>query len=209
MPPRRVKKTLAARLHKADADEGMNMKLQITILILIAAFLAGCVPQARGFGYADVGGYRAKPTVAVSAFTANNSVVMVYVKHSHGGVLLHLAPATMGYELSKRDVNMDVQLDFSEHIVFNSGSYENFDRSRDVFGDGRIILVPLPENNGRAVGAFVNLLSGKRYFFAPTVMSRESFAKLRTVARQWDITVIVPEDRRAQERVGLFPEFRQ
>jgi hypothetical protein len=78
-----------------------------------------------------------------------------------------------------------------------------------VFGDGRIILVPLPENNGRAVGAFVNLLSGKRYFFAPTVMSRESFAKLRTVARQWDIAVIVPEDRRAQDRLGLFPEFRQ
>jgi hypothetical protein len=185
------------------------MKFQILILISIAALLAGCVPQARGFGYADVDVYRAKPTVAVSAFTANNSVVMVYVKHSRGGVLLRLAPAAMGYELSKRDVDMDVQLDSSEHITFNSGSYETFDRSRDVFGDGRIILVPLPENNDRAVGAFVNLLSGKRYFFAPTVMSRESFAKLRTVARKWDITVIVPEDHRAHERLGLFPEFRQ
>ena len=104
---------------------------------------------------------------------------------------------------------MDVDLDSSEHIIFNSGSYENFDRSRDLFGDGRIILVPLPEENGRTVGAFVNLLSGKRYFFAPAVTSRESLAKIRTVAREWGITVIVPEDRRAQERLGLFPEFRR
>jgi hypothetical protein len=104
---------------------------------------------------------------------------------------------------------MDVQLDSSEHIVFNSGSYENFDRSRDLFRDGRIILVPLPESNQRTVGVFVNLLSGKRYFFAPTVTSRESFAKLRTIARNWDVTVIVPEDRRAQERLALFPESQQ
>src|SRR5262245_32060526 len=187
---------LAARLHRAEADEGMNMKLQIVILISIAALLAACVPQARGFGYADAGVYRAKPTVAVSAFTANNSVVMAYVKHSQGGVLLHLAPAAMGYELSKRDVNIDVQLDSPEHIIFNSGSYENFDRSRDLFRDGRIVLVPLPEGNGQSVGAFVNLLSGKRFFFAPAVTSRESLAKIRTLAREWDITVIVPEDRR-------------
>jgi hypothetical protein len=115
----------------------------------------------------------------------------------------------MGYELSKRDVKMDVQLDSTEHIVFNSGSYENFDRSCDLFRDGRIILVPLPESNGRTIGAFVNLLSGKRYFFAPAVTSRESFAKLRTIARKWDVTMIVPEDRRAEERLALFPEFQQ
>jgi hypothetical protein len=181
--------------------------MRLQIVILMAALLIGCVPQRHGLDYADAGAYRAKPSIAVSAFTANNSVVMAYVKHSQGGVLLHLAPASMGYELSKRDINMDVQLDESEHIVFNSGSYESFDRSRDVFHDGRIILVPLPESNGHAVGAFVNLLSGKRYFFAPAVTSRESTAKLRTVSRNWNITVIVPEDRRAQERLGLFPEF--
>jgi hypothetical protein len=183
--------------------------MRLQIWILIGVLLAGCVPQPHGFSYADAGLYRAKPSVAVSAFTANDSVVMAYVKHSEGGVLLHLAPASMGYELSKRDVNMDVDLDSSEHIIFNSGSYENFDRSRDLFGDGRMILVPLPEENGRTVGAFVNLLSGKRYFFAPAVTSRESLAKIRTVAREWGITVIVPEDRRAQERLGLFPEFRR
>jgi hypothetical protein len=183
------------------------MKLQIWILM--GVMLAGCIPQPHGFGYADIGSYRAKPSVAVSAFTANNSVVMAYVKHSEGGVLLHLAPASMGYELSKRDVNMDVQLDAPEHIVFNSGSYENFDRSRDLFRDGRIILVPLPENNGQSVGAFVNLLSGRRFFFAPTVTSRESLAKIRTLVREWNITVIVPEDRRAQERLGVFPEVRR
>ena len=187
----------------------MRLRMRLQIWILIGALLAGCIPQPHGFGYADVGAYRAKPSIAVSAFTANDSVVMVYVKHSQGGVLLHLAPASMGYELAKRDVNMDVQLDSPEHIVFNSGSYENFDRSRDLFRDGRIILVPLPETNGQSVGAFVNLLSGKRYFFAPTVTSRESLAKIRTLAREWDITVIAPEDQRAQERLGVFPEFQR
>ena len=183
--------------------------MRLEIWILIGTLLTGCVPQVHGFGYADKGVYRAKPSVEVSAFTANNSVVMAYVKHSQGGVLLHLAPASMGYELSKRDISLDVQLDSSHHIVFNSGAYESFDRSQDLFGDGRIVLVPLPESNGRSVGAFVNLLSGKRYFFAPTVMSRESFAKIRTLANRRDITVVVPEDRRAEERVGLFPEFRR
>ena len=183
--------------------------MRFQIWILIGMLLTGCVPQPHGFGYADAGLYRAKPSISVSAFTDNNSVVMAYVKHSQGGVVLHLGPASMGYELSKRDVNMDVQLDSSEHIIFNSGSYENFDRSRDLFHDGRIVLVPLPESNGRTVGAFVNLLSGKRFFFAPTVTSRESFAKLRTIARKWDVTIIVPEDRRAEERLALFPEFQQ
>jgi hypothetical protein len=183
------------------------MKLQS--LILAAVMIAGCMPQPHGLNYSDASAYRAKPSIAVSAFTEKNSVVMAYVRHSEGGVLLHLAPAVMGYEISKKDIDVDVQLDSSEHIIFNSGRYENFDRSRDLFHDGRIILVPLPENNGHAVGAFVNLLSGKRYFFAPTVMSRESMAKVRGLARRWDISVVVPEDLRAQERVGLFPEFQR
>lgn len=183
--------------------------MRIQKLILIAAFLTGCVSQRHGFGYGDAGAYRAKPSVALSGFTADDSVVMAYVQHSRGGVLLRLAPASARYELAKRDVNMDVQLDSPQHVVFDSGAYENFDRSRDVFGDGRIILVPLPETNGRSIGAFVNLLSGKRYFFAPAVTSRESLAKIRLLERTSAITVIVPEDRRAPERVGVFPEFRR
>jgi hypothetical protein len=198
---------LAATLQRANAEEGKNMRIQK--LILIAALLTGCVSQRHGFGYAEVGLYRAKPSVAVSGFTADDTVVMAYVKHSQDGVLLRLAPAGEGYELSKRDVNMDVQLDSPQHIVFDSGAYENFERSRDVFGDGRIILVPLPETNGRAIGAFVNLLSGNRYFFAPTVTSRESLAKFRTLARNREITLVVPEDRHAPQRLGIFPEFRR
>jgi hypothetical protein len=146
--------------------------------------------------------------VEVSAFTSEDHVVMAYVRHSEGRLLLRLAPADEGYEISQKDVDIDMQLDSSEYTDFASGTYEAFDRSRDLFRDGRIVLVPLPEENGKTVGVFVNLISGKRYFFAPTVSSRESQAKLRTLARNWDISVVVPENR-ASERVGLFPEFQR
>jgi hypothetical protein len=196
-----------AHLHTGNAEEELSMRLQI--LISIAALVAGCVPQIRSFSYSDISAYRPKPTIAVSGFAANDQVVMAYVRHSQGNVLLHLVPNNMGYELSKHDIEMDVQLDSSQPIVFNSGSYENFDRSLDVYHDGRIILVPLPESNGRNIGAFVNLLSGERYFFAPTVTSDASMAIVKQLARRWDVTVIVPEDRRAHERLGIFPEFQQ
>src|SRR5437868_14538031 len=43
--------------------------------------------------------------------------------------------------------------------------YENFPRSLDVFVDGTIVLVPLPGHTPGSMGMFVNLHSGKRFFF--------------------------------------------
>lgn len=48
---------------------------------------------------------------------------------------------------------------------FTDGPYENFDRSQDLFGDGTVVLVPLPGHTPGALGMFVNLNSGKRFFF--------------------------------------------
>jgi glyoxylase-like metal-dependent hydrolase (beta-lactamase superfamily II) len=48
---------------------------------------------------------------------------------------------------------------------FSSGPYENFERSLDLFGDGSIVLVPLPGHTDGSTGIFVNLRSGRRFFF--------------------------------------------
>jgi len=50
-------------------------------------------------------------------------------------------------------------------IKFKQIPYEIFEKSLDVFDDGSIILVPLPGHTIGSVGMFVNLTSGKRYFF--------------------------------------------
>ena len=50
-------------------------------------------------------------------------------------------------------------------IRFTPTPYEVFDESLDVFQDGSIILVPLEGHTPGSIGMFVNLPSGKRYFF--------------------------------------------
>ncbi len=50
-------------------------------------------------------------------------------------------------------------------INFNSIPYEVFEESYDVFNDGTIVLVKLPGHTKGSLGMFVNLKSGKRYFF--------------------------------------------
>jgi hypothetical protein len=66
----------------------------------------------------------------------------------------------------------------------------------------------MPDNGREALGVFVNLLSGKRYFFAPSPRTAESAAMIRSLSNRWpDVVVVVPEDRRAPERVAQFPEF--
>ncbi|MCF6319251.1 MAG: MBL fold metallo-hydrolase [Proteobacteria bacterium] len=48
---------------------------------------------------------------------------------------------------------------------FSTSDYEIFKESYDVFNDGTVVLVKLPGHTKGSVGMFVNLKSGKRYFF--------------------------------------------
>ncbi|MFD1551035.1 MBL fold metallo-hydrolase [Putridiphycobacter roseus] len=48
---------------------------------------------------------------------------------------------------------------------FDSIPYEIFQESYDVFKDGTVVLVKLPGHTKGSIGMFVNLQSGKRYFF--------------------------------------------
>lgn len=48
---------------------------------------------------------------------------------------------------------------------FSTIGYEIFKESYDIFNDGTVLLVKLPGHTKGSVGMFVNLKSGKRYFF--------------------------------------------
>src|SRR5262245_37265523 len=56
--------------------------------------------------------------------------------------------------------------------------YEGFSRSRDVYGDGFVVLVPIIEGGKETTGMFVTLPSGRRFLFADTSYVRD----LRTKA---------------------------
>ena len=183
--------------------------MRLLTSILIIGQLMACVRPPSN-DCSEKTPYRPHPSVEVSMFSAEDGVVSAYVRHSSGAVLVHLSKiADDEHEVRAPDLRYVLTLSSTEDINFSPTRYENFDRSFDVFQDGRIVLVPLSEN-GKAGGMFVNLLSGKRYFFAPSVSSSESLATIRSLGKsQRNVTVIIPEDRRAYERVALFPEFRR
>lgn len=52
-----------------------------------------------------------------------------------------------------------------ETIYFNSGAYEIFKQSFDLYNDGSIVFVELPGHTYGSIGMFVNLSETERYFF--------------------------------------------
>jgi hypothetical protein len=132
------------------------------------------------------------------------------VRHSQGSLLLHLAPVNSTFGLPESELKMILPLRAPRSVQLKPARYEDFARSVDVFQDGRVILVPLSDKDGEALGVFVNLLSGDRYFFAPSVKSPEFHTRIRALKDRWPgLTVIVPEDPRAHERIAHYPEFAQ
>lgn len=119
-------------------------------------------------------------------------------------------------------------------IEFESGVYENFTQSLDIFRDGSIILVPLPGHGQGAIGMFLNLRSGKRLFFTgDTTWALEGFQipahkfwvsslladhnrgeieqsilKVHRLMQEYPEMIIVPaHDAKAQSAIGYFPKF--
>src|SRR5262245_2222204 len=115
----------------------------------------------------------------------------------------------------------------------SGGRYEDFDRSLDLFGDGTIVLVPLPGHTPGSIGMFVNLRSGKRFFFTGDLtwaaegielpaerpwisrrlvdrddeQVRRSIVKVHQLAKRYPELVIVPaHDRRVHDRIAAFPD---
>ncbi|HJQ24629.1 MAG TPA: MBL fold metallo-hydrolase [Blastocatellia bacterium] len=117
-------------------------------------------------------------------------------------------------------------------LDLNGPPYENFDRSLDLFGDGSIVLVPLPGHTPGSMGMFVNLRSGKRFFFIGDLtwcregvelpaerpwlsrrlvdkdeeQVRRSIVRVHELAKRYPDMVIVPaHDRRVHEQIAAFP----
>ncbi len=180
--------------------------------VFMAGQLAGCVRFPLSLDHSDVQSrYSPKPVVELSAFMAQGRIVSAYIRHSKGRIMLHLVDLQNArQEIPDDDITWVLSLGSPEQIQFSPASYESFDTSMDVFQDGRIVVVPLPGVDGNAVGVFVNLLSGDRYFFAPATVSDESRAKLRSLSNtRPGLKVILAEDRRAGEIVAGFPEFQR
>ncbi|MEK6285728.1 MAG: MBL fold metallo-hydrolase [Acidobacteriota bacterium] len=114
--------------------------------------------------------------------------------------------------------------------------YENFDRSFDLFGDGSIVLVPLPGHTPGSIGMFVNLRSGKRLFFIGDLTwaiegvqlpaerpwlsrklvdrddegVRRAIVKVHELMKRYPQMIIVPaHDRRIHDRIANFPDVER
>lgn len=121
-------------------------------------------------------------------------------------------------------------------VDLNGPAYENFDRSLDVFGDGSIVLVPLPGHTPGSIGMFVNLRSGKRFLFIGDLtwaiegvqlpaerpwMSRKladrdeeevrrSIVKVHQLMTRYpDIIVVPAHDRRVHNRIASLPDVER
>ncbi len=68
-----------------------------------------------------------------------------------------------------------------------------FDESLDLFGDGRLVLVPLPGHTPGSVGLFVTLDSGRRLFFSGDTSWRLEASKAHgrnsSPAAPWSIAI--------------------
>ena len=121
-------------------------------------------------------------------------------------------------------------------IEMTSGPYENFTSSLDLFNDGSVVLVPLGGHTPGSMGMFVNLRSGKRFFFIgdltwaiegaqipaerPWISRklvdldeeevRRSIVRVHQLMNRYADLIVVPaHDRRAHDRIANFPDFER
>ena len=80
--------------------------------------------------------------------------------------------------------------------------YEGFSRSRDVYGDGAVVLVPILDGGKETTGLFVTLPSGRRFLFAETSYVRD----LRTKS---NIKVFGLSNHKQHDSIAHFPDFEK
>jgi hypothetical protein len=187
--------------------------MRLTILILLIGQMFGCgnsVSEPTKSGQID---YQPRPFVEFSTLVRDDRVAAVSIRHSKSSLLVRLDEAEaelLTVKNEHREPRMVLELTSIGHSEFTSGPYENFDESLDLFQDGRIVLVRLPEKSGAVAGVFVNLPSKRRMFLFPSVQSRQSVAKIQSLRkRRLDVTVVGPDDIRALQSLTRFPEFQQ
>lgn len=180
---------------------------------------------------------------------APETIKTVFISHSHWdhisgledfpGVEVRMPPAEVEFiRAHKMPGLIDQMIDKLKVKTFDftSGPYENFDRSLDLFGDGSIVFVPLPGHTDGSNGMFVNLRSGKRFFFIGDLTwalegcqlpaerpwlarklvdydeaeVRRSVVKVYQVMKRYPDLIVVPaHDRRVHERIASLPNVER
>lgn len=85
------------------------------------------------------------------------------------GVPVWITPEELAHARSDDDGGklyrqLEAEGPFQLHdLTFPDGAYGPFAVSRDFFGDGSIVIVPMPGHTPGSVGVFVSLPSGKRF----------------------------------------------
>jgi len=119
-------------------------------------------------------------------------------------------------------------------FLFDDEPYETFPVSKDFYGDGSIVLVPMPGHTETSLGIFLNLQDGRRFLFSgDTTWALEGFLRpshkfkvarwlvdldkealagtivrvYRLLQRLPELTIVPTHDGRAQEGLAHFPAF--
>lgn len=119
-------------------------------------------------------------------------------------------------------------------ISLDGPAYRGYAHSRDLFGDGRAVLVPLPGHTPGALGLFLTVDSGTTYFFCGDLVWRADALRegqpkwlvsswivdgdraatlagvrqLRDLMQKQPGLVVVPaHDASVQDRLGYFPDW--
>ncbi len=121
-----------------------------------------------------------------------------------------------------------------EALQFKDQAYKGYTQSLDLFGDGRVVLVPMPGHTPGSIGLFLTVDSGQVYFFIGDVawtvaavkagapkfwaasalvdahaeQTQRAVAQLRDLLRQEPGLVLVPaHDSAVQDPLGYFPNW--
>ncbi|TGK06738.1 MBL fold metallo-hydrolase [Leptospira semungkisensis] len=135
---------------------------------------------------------------------------------------------------------LPTQLDSKEIIWkdlnFASKPYENYSASLDWFGDGSLVFVPMEGHTAGDVGMFLNLPSGKRFFFTgditwaregfelpshrtkllrrivdrdATVLGREIYRVHSLLQAYPNLEVVPAHDGEVIDKIGMFPKWTE
>lgn len=176
-------------------------------------------------------------------------IKQVILTHSHWdhisgledfpGVEVLMPPTELEFIRQRRMPGLiDEMIDKLNVRTFNfiSRPYENFTSSYDLFGDGSVVMVPLPGHTDGSLGVFVNLPSGKRFFFTGDLTwsieglrlpaerpwlarrlvdydedaVRRSIVKVHELMQKYPDMIVVPaHDRRIHESVASLPKYER
>jgi glyoxylase-like metal-dependent hydrolase (beta-lactamase superfamily II) len=119
-------------------------------------------------------------------------------------------------------------------FAFSGPAFEGFERSEDLFGDGRVVAVPMAGHTPGSVGVFVTVSSGRRFFFVGDVVwttlalaegrpkfwparqlvdadvdaTQHTIALIRAAQQRDPALVVVPaHDALVQDRLSYFPRW--